>query len=467
MRKTTIITDPIHQVMNLGSDPRLQSCLKSVMDTREFQRLRRITQLGLTSYVFPGATHTRFSHSLGVAYLAREVLAHLLEREEDLRVEIEDVLLEVVLAALLHDVGHGPFSHSFEHVLGNVEWIPKHEDWTGTLITNRASGIQKVLTEARIDPEKVASAVTKSTSSSLARPYRQIVSSQIDVDRMDYLLRDSHFAGVTVGHFDAQYLINSMVIINHDSDKSTRTLGLTPKGIKAYEAFLLARQLMNRTVYFHHNVKVLEFMLESILRIAIDGLQEFAADSTVSPTLPPYLKRVREARDGGCTSKQQFMDQAMSDYVNLTEDAVWVLVAAIANSSADRSAQILAQRLLRRSILLHFQVAHDKEDLLDQALRRAGFRDPIDYHLLDLTTTMYKGSGDEGVFVRDWGGNIEEVTGLSGTITAFRDRPEVESLLIVVDGSKAEQIRALGIDGQFILPPPASIAKETPVVSPQ
>ena len=83
MRKTTIITDPIHQVMNFGSDPTLKKCLKAVIDTGTFQRLRRITQLGLTSYVFPGATHTRFSHSLGVAYLAHSVLTHLREQASD------------------------------------------------------------------------------------------------------------------------------------------------------------------------------------------------------------------------------------------------------------------------------------------------------------------------------------------------------------------------------------------------
>src|SRR6185503_47930 len=119
MRKTTIITDPIHHVMNLGSDPKLRQVLKQVMDTRTFQRLRRITQLGLTSYVFPGATHTRFSHSLGVTYLAYSVLTHLKEWAADSEASISDALPfnEVMLAALLHDVGHGPFSHSFEKVL--------------------------------------------------------------------------------------------------------------------------------------------------------------------------------------------------------------------------------------------------------------------------------------------------------------------------------------------------------------
>src|SRR5947208_1553171 len=111
-RKPIIITDPIHHVMESGSDPRTRESLKQVIDTESFQRLRRIMQLGLTSFVFPGATHTRFSHSLGAAFLARRVLMHLDEQVVDNeRKEIEDNRLLITLAALLHDVGHGPFSH--------------------------------------------------------------------------------------------------------------------------------------------------------------------------------------------------------------------------------------------------------------------------------------------------------------------------------------------------------------------
>jgi len=137
-RKTWIITDPIHQVMNFGTEPKLRACLTAVIDTRTFQRLRRISQLGLTSYIFPGATHSRFSHSLGAAYLARSVLLHLRERaEEKNRKEIDEHFNDVIIAALLHDVGHGPFSHSFEHVLKKAyKWAPEHEDWAHTLISS-------------------------------------------------------------------------------------------------------------------------------------------------------------------------------------------------------------------------------------------------------------------------------------------------------------------------------------------
>src|SRR2546426_274344 len=176
MRKTTIITDPVHQVMNFGSEEEFRKVFKDVMDTREFQRLRRITQLGLASYVFPGATHTRFSHSLGVAYLAHSVLAHLSEwAEGDTRDEVAEAWNEVVLAGLLHDLGHGPFSHSFEQVLKAYSWAPLHEDWTAALITDSASAICRSLVAHGLDVKNIASAITKGDDGSLARPFRQIV----------------------------------------------------------------------------------------------------------------------------------------------------------------------------------------------------------------------------------------------------------------------------------------------------
>jgi uncharacterized protein len=466
MRKTTIITDPVHQIMNFGSDEYLKRCLRDVIDTREFQRMRRITQLGLASYVFPGATHTRFSHSLGVAYLAHSVLAHLWEwAEGNTRDEVAEVWNEVVMAGLLHDVGHGPFSHSFEQVLKAHPWAPLHEDWTATLITNPVSDINQCLTAHGLNVHNIASAIKKKEDSSLPRPYRQIVSSQIDVDRMDYLLRDSHFAGVAIGRFDAQYLINSMVVVTHSELGSQKTLGLTPKGVKAYEAFLLARQLMNRTVYYHHNVKVLEFMAEHVLRLAITNLDRLTSDNSVASTVPPYFRKVHAAVSGTTPSKEAFMEQSLPDYIRLTEDATWVLIAALADQTAVPLAKTLAQRLLTRDILPHFRVEAGKENLLREALEEVSLQEGVHFQIIDVKTTMYKGSGDEGVFVLDWDGSIEEVAERSDTISAFRDRPEAESLLIVINDSLKSHIQNLATKGQFVQPPTTSKPKEVVTVA--
>jgi len=356
-----------------------------------------------------------------------------------------------MIAALLHDVGHGPFSHSFEQVLKGYPWAPLHEDWTETFVSHEGSEIHQRLQDHDIDISSIASVFTKSSELGLARPYRQIVSSQLDIDRMDYLVRDSHFAGVAVGRFDIHYLIHSLVIVSH-GEYGTKTLGITPKGVKAYEAFLLARQLMNRTVYFHHNVKVLEFMMEHFLRLVIKHMDEIKTIGSVAPFVPSYLKRVAAA-DHQNLDKATLMEEGYQDYIRLTEDVIWGLVSAVADSEEVPVIQSLAHKLLVRDILPHFAVHTGKRELLRATLLQEGLVENQAFHLLDLKTTMYKSAGDERVFVIDGQGSIEEVGAHSDTISAFRDRPETEDLLIVLDTAEAPRIRELGKTGQFILVP--------------
>jgi HD superfamily phosphohydrolase len=245
------------------------------------------------------------------------------------------------------------------------------------------------------------------------------------------------------------YLIHSLVIVNH-GEHGTRTLGITPKGVKAYEAFLLARQLMNRTVYYHHNVKVLEFMMEHFLWLVIEHMDELNATCSIAPFVPPYLKRVAAAvREG--VDKDTLMAEGYQDYIRLTEDAIWSLVSAAADSKVIPLIQCLAHKLLVREILPHFAINTGKRELLREALLQEGLVEDCAFHLLDLKTTMYKGNSDEGVFVVDWQGDIEEVGEYSNTISAFRDRPEAESLLIVVDTAKTAAIEKIGKNGQFII----------------
>ena len=186
---------------------------------------------------------------------------------------IDEAFKLVIMPALLLDVGHGSFSHSFEQVLSGYDWAPRHEDWTKTIISHKDSDIRKQLEKNCITIDAVSSVFDKKSPCLLTRPYQQIVSSQLDVDRMNYLVRDSHFSGVATGRFDVRYLTHSIVVVSH-GENGTRTLGITPKGVKAYEAFLLARQLINRTVYYHQNVKVLEFMMEHFLQLVIKYMED-------------------------------------------------------------------------------------------------------------------------------------------------------------------------------------------------
>ena len=145
------------------------------------------------------------------------------------------------------------------------------------------------------------------------------------------------------------------------------------------------------------------------------------------------------------------MAEGYQGYIRLTEDALWSLVSVAVDSEAVPVIQSLAHKLLVREILPHFAVNTGKRELLRETPLQEGLVENHEFHLLDLKTTMYKSDADERVFVLDWQGDIEEVDGHSDTISTFRDRPEAESLLIVIDTTKAPVIRELGKKGQFIV----------------
>lgn len=212
----------------------------SIMDQPQFQRLRRIKQLGLINLIFPGANHTRFEHSIGTMYLASR-LSNELELEED------DVEL-VKTSALLHDLGHGPFSHVSEGVLS----FP-HEELTKYVIKN--TSIRDIL-EERHDINKIIEIISGEG------PLGPIVSGELDADRMDYLLRDSHYTGVAYGVIDYERLISNL--------KLKKTLTLDLKGVQAAEGALVSRYFMYPSVYQHHTTRIVNSMFRRILKRLID-----------------------------------------------------------------------------------------------------------------------------------------------------------------------------------------------------
>ncbi len=439
--------------MSFGTDNRLRTLLKSVIDTSIFQRLRRISQLGLAQNVFPGATHTRFSHGLGAAYLALKALAHLAERHDPTRVA--DARLEVVAAALLHDVGHGPFSHSFEQVLAGLGFAtspPLHEQWTRAAIELEDSDVRRALADSGLDIAKVATAFQSDPDNGpLPKYLRQVVSSQIDVDRMDYLVRDSHFAGVALGRVDIYYLIHCLTIIEHDGGLIS-SLGVEEKGVKAYEGFALARQLMNRTVYYHRAVKVFEFMMEELLRLVISSLPVLNRDPELRSAIPRYFAAVSALRDSSVRSPEDFVAAHWRDYFALSEPDVWHLVqrlATTASATVPKQIKMLAEMILKREKLPYWLVLPGMDQVLREKLLSDGFKLGEDYALIDLRTTVYKQSKDQ-VFVEHRGGRVVEMAAASEILAILRDREERASLLIALDPDKGSVIRESGIKVQSI-----------------
>jgi uncharacterized protein len=263
-----IYRDPVHNIIRLRTDTDEGRLMMRLIDASEFQRLRRIKQLGLGLYTYQGAEHSRFTHSLGAFHLMTRVLDRLGERY------VIDPADRVAAraAALLHDIGHGSFSHVMEKVLNF-----HHEQWTVQVILNKESEVGELLRSHSPElPRKVASIIEgKFQPSALA----QLVSSQLDVDRMDYLLRDSLMTGAKYGIYDLEWIVNALAI-----DEAADRIYVEARGIYAVEEYLQARYYMFRQVYFHRTLRSAEAVLRSIIRRALqllaDGKEVWHATGT-------------------------------------------------------------------------------------------------------------------------------------------------------------------------------------------
>ena len=224
-----------------------------LIDTTEFQRLRRIKQLGLGLFTYQGAEHSRFTHSLGAFHLMTRVL----DRFSEIYNIAPADRVAARAAALLHDVGHGSFSHVMEKVLDF-----HHEESTIKVVLSNETEIGALLRSYSSDlPQKIAS-IIQGTFHPAA--LAQLVSSQLDVDRMDYLLRDSLMTGAKYGIYDLEWIINALAI-----DEESDRIYVEARGVYAVEEYLQARYHMFRQVYFHRTLRSAEVVLRSIVRRAL------------------------------------------------------------------------------------------------------------------------------------------------------------------------------------------------------
>ncbi len=251
-----IFRDPVHGYIAL--DSKEYEYLGPLIDSPEFQRLRRILQLGTTRLTYHGAEHSRFGHCLGMMWIIRNIIRRF--RGDGVDVS-EDMERNALTAALLHDIGHGPLSHVFEHLTENMF---DHEKMGLRLIK------ESPLKEKVAEPDKVADLL----GGLAPAPFRWIgdlLSGALDADKMDYLSRDSYYTGTDYGRFDFQRLSQSLMVYE---SKGTRYLAVIEKGISAAEAFVLARDRMYWSVYYHKTTRGVEKLLTSILERAKDTIQE-------------------------------------------------------------------------------------------------------------------------------------------------------------------------------------------------
>ena len=243
--------DPLHGGITFNGDNPAEALVMELVDTVPFQRLRRIRQLGPAFLTFHGAESSRFTHSLGVCHVARRAFHHLRRCDPGLK-PYEGLLLA---AALLHDIGHGPLSHTSEEMFGL-----HHESWSARLIREHPQ-LRQPLESYRPGTADAVAALLEHGHAQ-RKVIRRLVSGQLDCDRLDYLLRDSYSTGARYGYLDLDRVLGAMTLAP-DGD-----LAINPKGLMAVEHYLVVRNLMYRSVYNHRLNVMCNWLLEQLVRTA-------------------------------------------------------------------------------------------------------------------------------------------------------------------------------------------------------
>lgn len=370
-----VFRDPLYNY--IAFDRSRDGWLVDLVNCREVQRLRRIHQLGVSNFTYPGADHTRFAHSLGVTHLMQLVLAHL-ERVSDAE-KIKNARQALLATALLHDVGHGPFSHLFEPCLGI-----NHEQWSIAVIRDKESQVHKVLKrQSEYLPNHVADLVDEESSKHPAWQ-RALMSSQLDVDRLDYLRRDSLFTGAGYGHFDWHRLLTTVEFYDAETD-----LVWPEKSALAIEEYIFARYYMYQNVYLHKTTRGFEQLLQAMWNRA-NQLKQDETDINLNPVLEKFWE-IDNPKPG--TLK-------VVDYLRIEEFTVLEQIQRWTQHS-DKSLSDCARRFLERDGLAMIAPPPPRNPLLPddfgewerelhKLIKSKGYEEPAMYCLADRVKGKYR-----------------------------------------------------------------------------
>ncbi|MCL1990016.1 MAG: HD domain-containing protein [Defluviitaleaceae bacterium] len=395
-----VFKDPIHSFVRVTD-----LLIWQLIETPEFQRLRRIKQLGGTHIVYPTAEHSRFSHSLGVYFIARRMI-DVLNKQKMTFNEIDRML--ILCAALLHDVGHGPFSHSFESVLG-----VNHEDFTRRILLENTR-INHLLEGYRLGFSKEVSDVIGKKHAN--RLIVSLISSEIDADRLDYLLRDSYFTGTPYGEIDLERLLRTMRV-------EQGKVVFKYSGMHALEDYLFSRYQMYWQVYLHDCSLSFNFLIQAMLF---------------------RVRTLLEAGHAFNCRMHLFEWLFLTDVVDIDaylrmDDGVITTYAGFFLDEADVILQDLAHRFLNRGLLDEFDyVPTAKSEALYETLSKrldtAGIsatdylfhvnhqRSTYDYYGLD---------GDEKIDLLMPDGDTQEISAVSNIIKGIVNAPKQKNTLFL------------------------------------
>ncbi|MDD6468219.1 MAG: HD domain-containing protein [Erysipelotrichaceae bacterium] len=379
-----VLRDPVHGYIHIH-DQIVWDCVNSP----EFQRLRRIHQLGATYQVYHTAEHSRFSHSLGVY----EIVRRMVTENSDIAQALDDYeKITVMLAALLHDIGHGPFSHSFEHVSKY-----SHEDYTYQIISQDSQIHDILRKENERLPYDVASVINHTHPNTLLT---QMVSSQLDADRMDYLLRDAYCTGTSYGEFDLERVLRTIRV-------REQKLVVKESGMHTIEDYIMARYHMYWQVYFHPVSRSYEALLHSFFKRLLDVYHED----------PMELKKAT-------------MFQALCEKEYLTNRELYELDEcacqygfSLMRYSSDAILRDLADRLLNRRLFDYDDLyTIDQENEYYHWIQSQGY-DPEYYMYVDRTEQRpyqpYQDQENNAIWVLMKNGTIQELSKASTIVNAI------------------------------------------------
>jgi len=328
-----IFRDPLYNYISI--DQTKDKWLLDLLDCPELQRLRRIHQLGVSYLTYPSADHNRLAHSLGVVNLTQQALQHLSKISgEDTRTIHGSA--PMLVAAMVHDVGHGPFSHLFEPCLGI-----DHEEWSKAVVLSEETKVNKVLRKSfdHFFPQRIAELIDKDNHDQPAWQ-KYLLSSQLDMDRLDYLRRDSLFTGADYGHFDWFRLLNTFEL--HEDEESGRDIVWAEKSLFAIEEYIFARFYMYQNVYLHKTTRGFEKMVEAIWKRARQFYDE-GGDVALVPAIKEFWDAETIAKQDSTKPRpnvRQYL--AIEEFTVLSQIQIWT-------THADKALNDLSRRFLDRN----------------------------------------------------------------------------------------------------------------------
>lgn len=384
-----VFKDPVHNYIHVQDD-----IIWRLINTPEFQRLRRVRQLGTSFLTFHGAEHSRFSHSLGVYEITRRIISQF-ERSGYPDWPKEERLL-TLCAALLHDIGHGPFSHSIEEA-----FHMNHEDWTCRIVLGNTN-VNSVLREVNSEfPKRVASVINKTYEKPIVI---NLVTSPLDADRMDYLLRDAYYTGVNYGTIDIDRILR---MLRPYRDRVV----VKESGMHAVEDYLMSRYQMYWQVYFHPVTRSSEIILRQIFKRAKELYQEgFTFKFMVDP-LPSLF-------EGNITVDQYLrLDEALiqTSFLQWTEEK-------------DELLSDLCGRFMNRRLYKYVEIDTIDMETIDgirQAFQEAGLNPKYDFEI-DYPTDLpydefHSGSpeSDKQILLLDKHDRVREISEVSDIVRSI------------------------------------------------